>query len=500
MEFITNVDLNNYCVVCYDKLDFQSDQLISCGKLECSYKYEEIITGNHVIEKFKEDSEKCNFLLTSAFNAISCERKYDIFEPFPRHFLNYETDSLKRGTVSKLSGTNCDNAKNFALIDNTISNINLKDITKIIKSTDNDLDLSKIIGTDLYILIRFILLSCKVDITKNDDILGMKSDKFKIYKITHPIDKEEDFKNIQLSISNDSNNTNNNLRTSYLFHGSRWCNWYSILRNGLKNCSKSKLMTAGAAYGNGIYLSDDIGLSYGYGLSENKSVVGVFEIINKDKYKKAPTVYVVANEKVLIQRYLLIIPASNKTDFLKEINSIFNKTIHIDKLNSNIQYNKKSIAKIIREYKVLSKLNPDNSNFRIAVDPDYPFEWKVYVSKFDDGLPIAQDMKKFGINEIEFEIRFPTNYPFSPPFVRIIVPRFMHLTGHIIAGSGAFCNELLTEKGWSPSYSVESIIVSLVSEIIEGNGRLDPKMCHIPYSLEAAKTDFIRVAKSHGWI
>ena len=488
IEFIIQLNLNNYCVVCQEKLDFQSEQFVSCGKPNCLYKYEELIVGNAVIEKVKDDSEKCKFLLESAIDAIGCERKYDIFEPFPQHFLKYEIDGIERGTVSKLSGKNYDDAKNFTLIAKTLNGINIDTVIKLIKSAKTDIELSEILGKDLYILVRFILMSCKVDISKNDDVLGLKSDKFKIYKITHPIDKEEEFKQIS-----------NKTQTSFIFHGSRWCNWYSILRNGLKNCSKTKLMTAGAAHGNGIYLSDDINLSFGYGLSNDKSIVGVFELIDKPKYHKSGTIYVVEDEKVLIQRYLLIIPSSHKNDFFKDINSIFNKTIHEDKINSSAKYNKKSIAKIVREYQILSKMDPDKSNFRIDVNPNYPFEWKIFISKFDEKLPIAQDMKKFGIGEIELEIKFPENYPFSPPFLRIVSPRFMHLTGHIVA-NGAICNEVLTEKGWSPIFSIESLIVLITSEIIEGGGRLDPNKYNIPYSYEAAKADFIRVAKSHGWI
>jgi len=49
-------------------------------------------------------------------------------------------------------------------------------------------------------------------------------------------------------------------------------------------------MTAGAAYGDGIYLSDDVNLSYGYGVSKNVSAIGVFEVIGeKSRYYKNET-------------------------------------------------------------------------------------------------------------------------------------------------------------------------------------------------------------------
>jgi hypothetical protein len=50
----------------------------------------------------------------------------------------------------------------------------------------------------------------------------------------------------------------------FCFHGSSLENWYSILRNGLRNLSNTHLMTAGAAYGQGIYASSNFQTSYSY--------------------------------------------------------------------------------------------------------------------------------------------------------------------------------------------------------------------------------------------
>lgn len=487
VDFVRDLNVNHYCICCHEKLDFQSESYIACSRDECLYKYEEIIVGNKVLEKVKDDSLICEFLIQSAIDAIQSGRENDIFEPFPTYFMKQEV-KMKRGKMSKLEGQNYDHLKDFDRIKSLINNF---DITAFLSSCDNyktDIDLSKKIGRELYILIRFILMSCKVDIQKNDDVLGIQSDHFTIYKIVHPSDKEEEFKGL---VGGD--------KTGFLFHGSNWSNWFSVIRNGLKNCSNSKLMLKGAAYGSGIYLSGDINVSYGYGLSAHKSVVGVFEVINKDKYSKSGNqVYVVDDDKMLIQRYLLIIPSKN-AGYLTEINNIFNKKIYVEKSNAEVKYNQKSIAKIIREYKLLMKSNKENALFRIDVDPEKPFVWKVFIIKFDDKYDIAKDMKKFGIKEIEMEVRFPQNYPFSPPFLRIVSPRFMHLTGHVTA-SGALCQEILTEKGWVPTCSIDSLVTIIASEMIEGGARLDPSKYHIPYSYEEAKDSFIRVAKAHNWL
>lgn len=50
----------------------------------------------------------------------------------------------------------------------------------------------------------------------------------------------------------------------FAFHGSHVGNWHSIFRNGLKNASDTALMSAGAAYGPGIYLAKSSGMSKQY--------------------------------------------------------------------------------------------------------------------------------------------------------------------------------------------------------------------------------------------
>jgi hypothetical protein len=96
---------------------------------------------------------------------------------------------------------------------------------------------------------------------------------------------------------------------SYLFHGSPIGNWHSIIRNGIKNMSSSRLMSAGQAYGSGIYLSDTLAVSAHYGSSGEFYCVAVVEFLSnsdfRECYKKGQNIYVVPDENVLFPRYLL---------------------------------------------------------------------------------------------------------------------------------------------------------------------------------------------------
>lgn len=481
------IDIFNYCIVCHKKLDFQSDGFITCGNLECVYRFEELIIGNPIIEKIKEEKDFVKFLLESAFDAINSERKFDIFEPFPNYFLKSKIN-ISRETLSKLSGKNYDAEKDFIKINKLIDNFNIEKFFEKLEYLNADQEISSFYGKDSYILLRFIILSCNINLIRDYSLNEkLNDDHIKIYKIVHPIDKEKEFENL---------NKNN---CSLLFHGSNWANWYSILRNGLKNCSKTKLMTAGAAFGNGIYLSDNFDYSYNYGVSGNKSIVGVFEIINKDVYKKSPNIFVVDNEKNLIQRYLLIINTNSKKNLISQIiNKLFSSEILQDIVKSNKIMQNKGIKKIITEYKNIKKIDPKKLGFRTEINEQNHYIWNIFIFDFDEKYPIGQDLKRYNIKEIHLEIIFPNNYPMSPPFVRVVTPRFQQLTAHI--SKGAICNQLLTEKYWSPAANIESVIVSIKSEIIEGDGRIDPILYNIPYTEKEAKDSFFTLVKAHGWM
>ena len=127
-----------------------------------------------------------------------------------------------------------------------------------------------------------------------------------------------------------------NNRVTYLFHGSPFHNWHSILRNGLKNYSNTSKMTTGAVHGNGMYFSDDLGFSSAYsGVRDGMWAVGVFEVkmpgeseqkidekttpINEAKhinassesirkfYYKKQNIYVVPDESCARLKYLVIL-------------------------------------------------------------------------------------------------------------------------------------------------------------------------------------------------
>ncbi|WYZ36586.1 hypothetical protein EsH8_II_000092 [Colletotrichum jinshuiense] len=136
------------------------------------------------------------------------------------------------------------------------------------------------------------------------------------------------------------------------------------------------------------------------------------------------------------------------------------------------------------------------------------FQWIVEMHSFEKSLPLAQDMERNGVSSIVLEIRFGRQFPLSPPFVRVIRPRFLPFAqrggGHVTAG-GAMCMELLTNSGWSPVNSMESVLLQVRMAMCS----LEPFPARLmertaghsnDYGIYEAIEAYKRSATTHGWL
>jgi ubiquitin-conjugating enzyme E2 Q len=132
------------------------------------------------------------------------------------------------------------------------------------------------------------------------------------------------------------------------------------------------------------------------------------------------------------------------------------------------------------------------------------YQWIVELHSFPLTLPLGNDMKKAGISSVVLEIRFGKDYPMSPPFIRVIRPRFLPFIngggGHV-TGGGAMCMELLTNSGWSAVSSLESVLLQVRMAIMN----LEPRPARLAshgssdYGVGEAVSAFIRACQTHGW-
>ncbi|SGY22977.1 BQ5605_C019g08878 [Microbotryum silenes-dioicae] len=168
---------------------------------------------------------------------------------------------------------------------------------------------------------------------------------------------------------------------------------------------------------------------------------------------------------------------------------------------STIQKEMKAMLKVQKEKGPTAAgfyFDPERSN-------DNMFAWVIELMGFDPDLPIAKDMKAKGVKSLLFEIRFGDSYPLSPPFFRIVHPRFLPFIqgggGHV-TGGGSICMDLLTSTGWSPIYQMEAILLQIrmaISNLEPRPARLDPHHWDKSYTIQEAVDGFKRAAATHNW-
>lgn len=100
---------------------------------------------------------------------------------------------------------------------------------------------------------------------------------------------------------------------------------------------------------------------------------------------------------------------------------------------------------------------------------DNLFEWYVKVFAIDPDSELAHDMREMKIPYILLHLIFPENFPFTPPFMRVVEPKIEK--GFVMNG-GAICMELLTPRGWASAYTVEAVIMQFIASLSKGRGRI----------------------------
>ncbi|KAM9640647.1 ubiquitin-conjugating enzyme E2 Q2 isoform 9-T9 [Morphnus guianensis] len=111
--------------------------------------------------------------------------------------------------------------------------------------------------------------------------------------------------------------------------------------------------------------------------------------------------------------------------------------------------------------------------YSVELVNDSLYEWHVKLLKVDPDSPLHSDLQvlkeKEGVEYILLNFSFKDNFPFDPPFVRVVSPV---LTGGYVLGGGALCMELLTKQGWSSAYSIESVIMQINATLVKGKARV----------------------------
>ncbi|XP_066597361.1 ubiquitin-conjugating enzyme E2Q-like protein 1 isoform X1 [Prorops nasuta] len=160
------------------------------------------------------------------------------------------------------------------------------------------------------------------------------------------------------------------------------------------------------------------------------------------------------------------------------------------------------LRRLMKELTEIQRLQHEPfSIFTVELVNDNLFEWHVKLHKIDFESPLAQDMRDMKIPYILLHLAFPDNFPFAPPFMRVVSPRIEK--GYVMDG-GAICMELLTPKGWASAYNIEAVIMQFAASVVKGHGRVVrmPKTTK-EFNKRIAEESFKFLVKTHekyGWV
>ncbi|XP_071092148.1 ubiquitin-conjugating enzyme E2 Q2-like [Haliotis cracherodii] len=162
-----------------------------------------------------------------------------------------------------------------------------------------------------------------------------------------------------------------------------------------------------------------------------------------------------------------------------------------------------AIQRLKRDLKNILKVGPQ---YGIVAKPrgDNLFLWDVQLTDVPTDSRLGKDLQQYSTKYkqepvVKLEMQFPQDYPFTPPFIRVISPRFKFLTGHVTIG-GSICMEMLTKSGWVPANDIESILVQVRAEIMsDPNASLDSTRPNDSYTEREARDAFNRMVSRYGW-
>ena len=280
--------LNEYCVIC-DKKHLLGHMLkpTVCSRELCCWSFQELGVAAGATDFVATSHEVVDMLLLFAKLAARSSRRELIFDPFPLLF-----DPRDR-RIRVLDPEKKDFARAQEMLEAIPTVQSLIDAHPA--SPDVTAALNRI-SPFAYPLLTWVVSSNRsffVHLPAEQAISALGGEQYLM--LSSPPDKERRFRELRRQHG-----------SVYTFHGSSCENWHSIVRNGLRNASGTKLQVNGAAYGNGIYMSPLLKTAMGYARIGAITVVAVCEVIDSGINKATGDIWTVAEEDHVTTRMLLI--------------------------------------------------------------------------------------------------------------------------------------------------------------------------------------------------
>ncbi|XP_077883605.1 ubiquitin-conjugating enzyme E2 Q1 isoform X4 [Ictidomys tridecemlineatus] len=146
-----------------------------------------------------------------------------------------------------------------------------------------------------------------------------------------------------------------------------------------------------------------------------------------------------------------------------------------DYLNGAVSGSVQATDRLMKELRDIYRSQSfKGGNYAVELVNDSLYDWNVKLLKVDQDSALHNDLQilkeKEGADFILLNFSFKDNFPFDPPFVRVVSPV---LSGGYVLGGGAICMELLTKQSQYSLTRAQQSYKSLV-QIHEKNGWYTP--------------------------
>uniref|UniRef100_A0AAZ3PD28 E2 ubiquitin-conjugating enzyme n=1 Tax=Oncorhynchus tshawytscha TaxID=74940 RepID=A0AAZ3PD28_ONCTS len=175
-----------------------------------------------------------------------------------------------------------------------------------------------------------------------------------------------------------------------------------------------------------------------------------------------------------------------------------------DHLNGAVSGSVQASDRLMKELREIYRSQSYKTGiYSVELVNDSLYEWHVKIRTVDPDSPLHSDLQvlkeKEGVDYILLSFSYKDNFPFDPPFVRVVSPV---LAGGYVLGGGALCMELLTKQGWSSAYSIESVIMQINATLVKGKARVQFGANKNQYSLARAQQSYkslVQIHEKNGW-
>lgn len=416
----------NQCTICSKNI--YADKPSICLDEVCVRKSYNIIFDNTVTECYNKDKFVFIFLIQTAVAGLFHPKRTIIYKPLP---IIQNTTTLEHIDT---------------IIPENFKNNNLTEFLTLLSSFSTEIQVHNFLKEQMYAFVKNIILSNKTNLITNKE----KSNEGMIhFDILYDPQVEHKFGEMQYC----------------LFHGSNICNWYSIMRNGIKNMSGTELMANGQVHGAGVYLSNNYNMSYGYSSGNQKfnyNVTGVVQVIDAKNTvaDKGGSIFVANDDTKLLLRSLIVnygVIARKSNEKSIDINSYYTKDKISEHLHNLEVFGHLSGIRLKNEMKIILKNESDKI---ILVSSDKAIEnliaWKFFLVNFDNP----------GLNKIELNILFPHKYPLDGPFIYLST-YLKEADNYLITSEGLIILEQTSPKKWSTFNKIQQILEIVWNKINE---------------------------------